>query len=47
MKKKMTKRLADDIRESLHEARDVAKGKRTKAIIRRVAPRKTSRTVRV
>ena len=41
MEKKMTRRLADDIRESLHEALDVAKGKRTKAIVHRVTPRAT------
>ena len=37
----MTRRLADDIREGLHEAIDLARGKRTKAIIHRVIPRET------
>jgi putative transcriptional regulator len=41
MEKKMTRRLADDIRESLHEALDVAKGKRTRAIMHSVIPRET------
>jgi putative transcriptional regulator len=41
MEKKMTKRLADDIRASLHEALDHARGKRTKAIVHRVVPRET------
>jgi predicted XRE-type DNA-binding protein len=34
----MTKRLADDIRASLHEAQDLARGKRTKAIVHRRRP---------
>ena len=41
MEKKMTKRLADDIRASLHEALDQARGKRTKAIVHRVTPVET------
>jgi putative transcriptional regulator len=41
MEKKMTKRLADDIRTSLREALDHARGKRTKAIVHRVVPRET------
>ena len=41
MAKKMTRRLADDIRASLHEALDHARGKRTKAIVHRVVPRET------
>ena len=41
MEKKMTRRLADDIRESLHEALDHASGKRTKAVVHRVTPRET------
>jgi hypothetical protein len=36
----MAKRLADDIRASLHEALDHAVGKRTKAIVHKVIPRK-------
>jgi hypothetical protein len=35
----MAKRLADDIRASLHEALDHAGGKRTKAIVHKVIPR--------
>ena len=41
MERKMSRRLADDIRESLEEARDYAAGKRTGAVVHRVAPRKT------
>ena len=41
MEKKVTRRLAEDIRESLHEALDHAAGKRTSAIIHRVVPRET------
>jgi DNA-binding transcriptional regulator YiaG len=37
----MTKRLADDIRTSLHEALDHARSKRTKAVVHRVTPRET------
>jgi hypothetical protein len=33
--------LADDVRSSLHEARDHASGRRTKAITHRVIPRDT------
>lgn len=33
--------LADDIRASLHEARDFAAGKRTKAIVHEVTPQAT------
>lgn len=41
MEKKMTRRLADDIRDSLREALEHASGKRTKAIVHRVTPRET------
>jgi putative transcriptional regulator len=41
MAKKVTSRLADDIRASLREAIDHARGKRTKAIVHRVVPRET------
>lgn len=41
MEKKVTRRLAEDIRESLHEALDHAAGKRTNAVIHRVMPRET------
>jgi putative transcriptional regulator len=41
MEKKMSRRLADDIRESLQEARDHAAGKRTGAVVHRVRPRAT------
>jgi putative transcriptional regulator len=41
MEKKMTRRLADDIRASLHEALDHARGKQTKAVVHRVTPRET------
>jgi len=41
MERKMTKRLADDVRASLLEALDHARGKRTKAIVHRVVPRET------
>jgi putative transcriptional regulator len=41
MEKKMTRRVADDIRESLHEALAYASGKRTKAVVHRVTPRET------
>ena len=41
MAKKVTHRLADDIRASLHEALDYAVGKRTKAIVHRVTPQRT------
>jgi len=41
MAKKMTPRLADDIRMSLHEALDHAAGKRTKAVLHRVNPQRT------
>ena len=36
MAKKVTRRLADDIRASLREALDHAAGKRTKAIVHKV-----------
>jgi putative transcriptional regulator len=42
MEKKMSRRLAEDIRESLHEALDHAAGKQTKAVIHRVTPRETN-----
>jgi len=38
MEKKATKRLAGDIRISLHEALDHARGRRTNAIVHRVTP---------
>jgi putative transcriptional regulator len=41
MAKKVTSRLADDIRASLHEALDYAAGRRTKAVVHRVTPRDT------
>jgi putative transcriptional regulator len=41
MAKKIARRLADDIRESLHEALDYAAGKRTKVVVHRVTPRDT------
>lgn len=42
MAKKVTSRLAEDIRASLREALDHAAGRRTKAIVHRVTPRKTA-----
>jgi putative transcriptional regulator len=36
-----SRRLADDIRESLHEAIDHAAGKRTGAVVHKVSPRAT------
>ena len=41
MAKKVKRRLADDIRASLHEALDYAAGKRTKAVVHRITPRDT------
>ncbi|HZP76128.1 MAG TPA: helix-turn-helix domain-containing protein [Pseudolabrys sp.] len=41
MAKKIEPRLADDIRASLHEALDHAKGKRTKAVVHQIMPRQT------
>jgi hypothetical protein len=41
MGKTVTRRLADDIRASLREARDHAAGKRTRAIVHKVTPRAT------
>jgi len=41
MAKKVKRRLADDIRASLHEALDYADGKRTKAVVHRITPRDT------
>ena len=41
MAKKVTHRLAEDIRASLHEATDYAAGRHTKAVIHRVTPRHT------
>jgi hypothetical protein len=41
MAKKVTRRLADDIRASLHESRDHAAGKRTNATVHKVTPRAT------
>jgi putative transcriptional regulator len=38
----MKRRLADDIRASLHEAMEHAAGKRTKAIVHMVTPRETA-----
>jgi hypothetical protein len=45
MAKKVTRRLADDIRASLHEAVDYARGKRTKAIVHRIVPRQVRRAL--
>lgn len=41
MAKKMKRRLADDLLESLNEARDYFAGKRTGAIVHRVFPRES------
>jgi putative transcriptional regulator len=41
MEKKMNRRLADDIRASLHEALDHAEGKRTGVIVHRIVPRES------
>ena len=41
MAKKVTRRLADDIRASLREAVDYAAGTRTKAVVHKVTPRAT------
>ena len=41
MEKKISRRLADDIRASLHEALDHAAGKRTGATVHRVTPHET------
>ena len=41
MAKKVSRRLADDIRASLHEAIDYVRGKRTKAVVHRIVPRQT------
>lgn len=41
MERKMSSRLADDIRASLQEARDYAAGRPTKAVVHRVTPRAT------
>jgi hypothetical protein len=41
MAKMRNSRLADDIRASLREARDLASGKTTKAVVHRVRPRET------
>ena len=41
MAKKVKRRLAEDIRASLREAFDYAAGKRTKAVIHKVTPRRT------
>ncbi len=41
MAKKVKRRLADDIRASLHEALDYAAGKRTNVVVHRVTPRDT------
>jgi putative transcriptional regulator len=40
-KKPVKRRLADDIRESLHEALAHARGKRTGALVHRITPRET------
>ena len=40
-KKPVKRRLADEIRESLQEALDHARGKRTSAVVHRVTPRET------
>ena len=41
MAKKVKRRLADDIRASLHEALDYAAGKRTNVVVHQVTPRDT------
>jgi len=41
MAKKMKRRLADDLLESLEEARDYFAGKRTGAVVHRVFPRES------
>jgi putative transcriptional regulator len=41
MEKKVTRRLAEDIRESLREALDHAAGKPTSAVVHQVMPRET------
>jgi hypothetical protein len=41
MEKKMTKQLANDIRTSLREALDHARGKRTKAVVHRATSLRT------
>lgn len=41
MAKKMKRRLADDLLESLEEARDYFAGKRTGAVVHRVFPRQS------
>lgn len=41
MAKKVKRRLADDIRASLHEAIDHATGQRTKVVVHRITPRDT------
>jgi putative transcriptional regulator len=41
MEKKVTRRLAEDIRESLHEALDHAAGRPTNAVVHQVMPRET------
>jgi putative transcriptional regulator len=41
MAKKMKRRLADDILESLNEARDYFAGKRTRAVVHHVVPRES------
>jgi putative transcriptional regulator len=41
MAKKMKRRLADDLLESLNEARDYFAGKRTGAVVHRVFPRES------
>jgi putative transcriptional regulator len=41
MEKKMNRRLADDIRASLHEALKHAAGKRTETVLHRVTPRES------
>jgi hypothetical protein len=41
MEKKVTRRLAQDIRASLHEALDYAAGRHTKVVVHRVTPPQT------
>jgi putative transcriptional regulator len=41
MEKKVNRRLADDIRASLHEALEHASGHKTGAVVHRVVPRET------
>jgi len=46
MTKKVKRRLADDIRASLHETLDHAAGKRTKVVVRKPSAVRSRRIVR-